>query len=159
MKDVNGLKRLLRVSVFFVTSALLACTSEEKKQYSQTPAPTDECGNCGMFVEPFPQWNVRVATQPQIWFCSPRCMFVKQQESQQPDSIFVNDYYDNQRINGRTAYYVIGSDIIGSMGHDLVPFATAAAAADFLKEHRGRRIVQFAEVKASLLDSLTKDIK
>jgi copper chaperone NosL len=62
----------------------------------------------------------------------------------------VTDYYNLQLIDAKAAFYVIGSDVLGPMGHELVPLATRADAEDFMKEHKGRRILGFAEVGAAL---------
>ena len=42
--------------------------------------------------------------------------------------IVVTDYYAVQRIDARSAWYVIGSDVLGPMGHELVPLASEADA-------------------------------
>jgi nitrous oxide reductase accessory protein NosL len=65
-------------------------------------------------------------------------------------AVRVTDYYNLQLVDAKTAFYVIGSDVLGPMGHELVPLATRADAEDFMKEHKGRRILGFAEVTRDL---------
>ncbi len=38
------------------------------------------------------------------------------------DSVYVMDYYDLAWIDGTRAFYVIGSDVYGPMGRELIPF-------------------------------------
>ena len=41
-------------------------------------------------------------------------------------TIAVTDYYAVEPIAARDAWYVVGSDVLGPMGHELVPLATEA---------------------------------
>ena len=54
----------------------------------------------------------------------------------------------------QTATYVIGSDVLGPMGHELVPHGSAEEAREFLQDHRGRRVLRFDEVTPALLKAL-----
>ena len=66
----------------------------------------------------------------------------------------MTEYYGVTRIDARAAWYVIGSDTLGPMGHELVPLTTQAEADDFLKDHKGKRIVRFDDVTPALLENL-----
>ena len=54
-------------------------------------------------------------------------------------AVQVTDYYALEPIDGRTAFYVVGSDVFGPMGKELIPFAKKAEAEEFLKDHRAAR--------------------
>ena len=69
-------------------------------------------------------------------------------------TIWVTDFYGLQRIDARKALFVTGSDVLGPMGHELVPLANRADAEDFLKDHKGRRILGFADVTRELAAGL-----
>ena len=69
-------------------------------------------------------------------------------------AVFVTDYYDLTMVDGLTAYYVLGSDVYGPMGRELVPFAKESKALDFLKDHKGKSIVRFREVTPAVLRPL-----
>lgn len=69
-------------------------------------------------------------------------------------TIWVTDFYRLQRIDARKALFVTGSDVLGPMGHELVPLANRADAEDFLKDHKGRRILGFADVTRELAAGL-----
>ena len=66
----------------------------------------------------------------------------------------VTGYYEGARIEAATAVYVLGSDALGPMGHELVPHADEAEAKEFLGDHKGRRILHFSDVTPELLDAL-----
>jgi nitrous oxide reductase accessory protein NosL len=71
-----------------------------------------------------------------------------------PAAIGVKDYYSLEMVDGRSAYYVIGSDVLGPMGKELIPFARQADAAEFLRDHRGSRILRFKDLTADILRQL-----
>jgi nitrous oxide reductase accessory protein NosL len=61
-------------------------------------------------------------------------------------AIRVTEYYGLSKIDARSAWYVIGSDVLGPMGHELVPLQTEADAEEFLHDHGGKRILRFNDV-------------
>ncbi|WP_299458516.1 nitrous oxide reductase accessory protein NosL [uncultured Microscilla sp.] len=118
--------------------------------HSKGKASTD-CLHCGMPSAEFPKWKVKVTAKAgDIWYCSPRCMFIstldKAKAPKEIQAIKVVEYYNTKPIDAKTAYYVTGSDILGPMGHDLVPLKDKAAADDFKKEHKGANVLKFDEV-------------
>jgi len=69
-------------------------------------------------------------------------------------AVFMTDYYSLEPIDGRTAFYVIGSDVYGPMGKELIPFERKAEAEEFLKDHRGERIIPFDAITPDLIRRL-----
>jgi nitrous oxide reductase accessory protein NosL len=69
-------------------------------------------------------------------------------------AIYVREYYDMKRIDARMAFFVIGSDVYGPMGHELIPLATEADAKTFMKDHRGKRILRFEAVTPQVIETL-----
>ena len=127
-----------------------------------TPGPKDRCGVCGMYVAKYPQWvaSLRFSDGTVTFFDGPKDMFryVLDLATFKPGSnpgqvtaVFVTDYYSTRPIDGRTAFYVAGSDVIGPMGAELVPTADRSHAETLLKDHAGTRIVSFDEVTAELV--------
>jgi nitrous oxide reductase accessory protein NosL len=49
---------------------------------------------------------------------------------------------------------VVGSDVYGPMGHELVPLADEAEAREFLADHKGRRTLRADGVSLALLEGL-----
>jgi nitrous oxide reductase accessory protein NosL len=61
-------------------------------------------------------------------------------------AMWVTDFYNLQPLDARKAWYVIGSDVLGPMGDEFVPLASKEDAADFRKDHKGKRILTFEQV-------------
>lgn len=131
------------------------------------PGPKDTCPVCGMFVSLYPDWVATVLYRDghahhfdgpkdlfKYWLDLPK--YAPKDSKADVVAIGVTDYYNATRIDARTAWYVVGSDVLGPMGHELVPLATQADAEEFLKDHKGKRIVRFDEVTSALLEQLDR---
>jgi copper chaperone NosL len=70
------------------------------------------------------------------------------------DSIYVTDYYSLTPVDGHAAFYVLGSDVYGPMGKELVPFGKEKDAQEFKKDHKGKAILKFKEITAETLKEL-----
>lgn len=68
--------------------------------------------------------------------------------------IFVNDYYELKMIDGKDAVFVIGSDIYGPMGRELIPFARESDAREFMRDHKGKALLKFKEVTPETLKGM-----
>ncbi|MCK4737552.1 MAG: nitrous oxide reductase accessory protein NosL [Sulfurimonas sp.] len=68
--------------------------------------------------------------------------------------ILVTDFKTLKPIEARGAFYVYGSQITSPAGDDLVPFASYEDAKQFAAKYRGRRILNFKEIKNSLIQLL-----
>ena len=51
---------------------------------------------------------------------------------------------------------VVGSDVLGPMGHELVPFVSENDAREFLEDHDGVRILRFDDIDPDLLRDLDR---
>jgi nitrous oxide reductase accessory protein NosL len=69
-------------------------------------------------------------------------------------SLYVTDYYTLTLLDGFNAYYVLGSDVFGPMGRELVPFEKEADAREFLKDHKGQSIKQFKDITYEMIKGL-----
>jgi nitrous oxide reductase accessory protein NosL len=129
------------------------------------PIPKGNCAVCGMYVANFPDWAAVVTFKDgtQAWFDGPKDLFnywldlkryAAKRNAADITSVQVKDYYGLKHIDGRAAFYVIGSDVMGPMGKELVPFASEAAARDFLKDHRGQRVLTFKEITSATLSGM-----
>jgi copper chaperone NosL len=132
---------------------------------AKEPIPKGHCAVCGMYVANFPDWAASVSFKDgsQTWFDGPKDLFTflldlkhfaPKRTAAELAEIRVKDYYGLKSIDGRKAYFVLGGDVMGPMGRELVPFATEAGARDFLKDHHGQRVLTFAEITPSLLKTL-----
>jgi nitrous oxide reductase accessory protein NosL len=129
------------------------------------PAPRDKCPVCGMFVARYPDWvaGIRFQDGSHAVFDGAKDLFrfLLSVEDYGPAgrrkdvaAILVTDYYSVRQVDAREAWFVVGSDVLGPMGHELVPFARREEAEEFLRDHHGKRLVRFAEVNPSLLRAL-----
>lgn len=117
---------------------------------------------CGMYVAKYPQWiaSLRFADGTVVFFDGPKDMFrylldletfKPGASAEQVAAVLVTDYYSTRPIDGRAASYVVGSDVMGPMGAELVPTADRSHAETLLKDHGGDRVVGFADVTAELV--------
>lgn len=129
--------------------------------------PKDKCPVCGMFVAKFPGFaaQVRLRDGALFHFDGAKDLFKFYLEPQryapgrkQPDitAVLVTDYYSLNAIDGRTAWYVTGSDVLGPMGRELIPFATPGQARDFMKDHKGKALLKFNEVTPAVIGALDR---
>jgi nitrous oxide reductase accessory protein NosL len=58
----------------------------------------------------------------------------------------VSDYYTQDAIDGKKAFYVIGSDVYGPMGNEFIPFISLEDAKTFKEDHLGVEILSFDEI-------------
>jgi len=63
--------------------------------------------------------------------------------------IFVLDYGTKKFIDANTASFVVGTSVEGTMGPEAVPFAKKEDAEKFSAEHKGSKVVPFAQVQLS----------
>ncbi len=131
----------------------------------QGPSARDKCPVCGMFVAKYPDWVavLRFKDGSALHFDGPKDLFTayldlrRYAPGRSPAdvaAIEVKDYYSLRVVDGFKAVFVIGSDVTGPMGRELVPFGDAGDAEAFLKDHHGRRSLRFGEVTASVLRTL-----
>lgn len=153
------MQKLLASLLFSLAASFAAAQSNGEAAVK--PGAKDLCPVCGMLVAKYPNWVATIVYQDghRHFFDGAKDMFkfwhepgkyAAGHERAQMRALIVTEYYGLQPIDAKTAWYVIGSDVPGPMGHELIPLASAEDAADFLKEHKGVRILRFDEVDAGL---------
>lgn len=131
------------------------------------PAPSarEKCPVCGMFVAKFPDWvaSSRLKDGTVSFFDGPKDMFshylellryAKGKKQVDAASMTVKEYYSLKSIEAKNAFFVIGSDVHGPMGSELVPFSSRKDAEEFMADHKGKRIVRFGDITQQILQSL-----
>jgi len=159
------------IALFFVTDILALDLSRKKKSAEREPyitvAKKDRCQVCGMFVSLYQKWITQIQFEDGSHhsFDGMKCMcrlFInpgKYDSSKKKGDIkliLVRDYYTLKFIRHDTAFYVVGSDVIGPMGHELIPFDNEKNANTFLTDHNGLKILRFSQITTELLDKLDK---
>ena len=69
-------------------------------------------------------------------------------------AIYVTEYYDMKIIDAKTAFFVVGSDVYGPMGRELIPFVSRSDAEAFKQDHKGQRILGFEDIKPGIIKKL-----
>lgn len=129
------------------------------------PSPKDRCPVCGMFVAKYPDFLAEILFKDgtYVFFDGTKDLFkyyfnlekyAPSKTITQIDRIYVTEYYSLDMIDGYEAYYVIGSDIYGPMGKELVPLANEEDAKAFLADHMGKSILRFSEITQDLIEGL-----
>jgi len=133
----------------------------------EIPKPTarDKCPVCGMFVAKYPDWlaAVRFRDGSRVYFDGAKDMFKYLHDMKKYDparkqadiqAVAVNDYYGLVWIDARKAWYVLGSDVYGPMGKELIPLEKEADAQEFMKDHKGTKIIRFSEATPEVIKTL-----
>jgi nitrous oxide reductase accessory protein NosL len=112
-----------------------------------------------MFVLPHPTWvaGLRFPDGRIEYFDGPKDLFRRLASPEgraRPGQAFVTDYYTTEAIPAATAWFVAGSDVLGPMGRELIPFSTEEQARGFARDHRGEAVLSFREVTPAILKTL-----
>ncbi len=121
-----------------------------------TPTDAARCPVCGMFVSPYPNWVSVIAFKDgsREFFDGPKDMFnyYFSLDEYRPgatpaavEGLWVTDYYTLQRTPATEVYFITGSDVLGPMGHELVPVAGREAAETFMRDHQGKKMLRLSD--------------
>ena len=157
------MKKLLSTvlfSLFIIIGAAYSIEAEPIK-----PHPGSKCPVCGMFVAKYPDWSSEIIYQDGtvLFFDGAKDLFKfyfephkfkSNKQRQDIKGIYVTEYYDLDFIEAKNAFYVIGSDVYGPMGRELIPFKNEKDAEEFIRDHRGKKIIAFNDVDHDLIKAL-----
>ncbi len=154
------MRQLLFSLLLLSASGLWAETMDLPK-----PGPKDTCPVCGMFVAKYPEWVATVVykdghahhfdgAKDLFKYLLDMPQWAPGHKKEDIANIGVTEYYGLTLIDAHSAWYVIGSDVLGPMGHELIPLETRADAEEFLRDHAGKRILRFDDVGYPLLINL-----
>ena len=156
--------RILLLLICIQMGASASLGLAENKAADEVPSQT-RCSVCGMFVAKYPNWLAQIHYEDSeqtkffdgvkdmmVFYFNPEDYGGASREAIR--GIFVKDYYSLKSLPGKEAFYVVGSDVYGPMGHELIPFETRAAAESFSKDHHGREILTFEDITPALIESL-----
>lgn len=158
------MKRLLIIiSLILSVAAAAVCHAAGPKP--RKPGVADKCPVCGMFVAKYTDFagQLQFKDGSVVFFDGPKDLFKYYQGlsragggKKQADviAVFVTNYYNLASIDGLNAYYVMGSDVFGPMGRELISFQKEADAREFKKDHKGKAVLRFREVTPAVLKEL-----
>lgn len=125
--------------------------SDAKKSLDVIHVTKDEkCPICGMFVYKYPKWAAQIFYKDAHFsFDGVKDMIKYYFEHKEGIAkILVSDYYSQKAVDAKKAYFVIGSDVYGPMGDELIPFISESEAKTFSMDHKGIKILKFEDIKA-----------
>lgn len=125
-----------------------------------------KCPVCGMFVHKYPKWVAQVnidgythyfdgAKDMMKFYFSPGS-YHKDATQAMIARLYVSDYYTLDAMDAKAAWYVVGSNVYGPMGNELVPFKSEKDALAFKADHAGKDVLTFDAITTELVKSLDK---
>ncbi len=156
--------RFMRYTALLIILAL-SLTSPCLAAGPVNPSDRDKCPVCGMFTAKYPNFMAEIVFKDGSYatFDGPKDMFKyymnlsrynASKKQGDVEAVYVTDYYALGWIDGLKALYVAGSDVIGPMGRELIPFGKQEDADEFMADHAGKTRLTFNEVTADVLKSL-----
>ncbi len=134
----------------------------DKNSTSINVTKEDKCPVCGMFVYKYPKWTTQIVyksgsrlsfdgVKDMMKFYFDRNKYGKFEALTKDNisNILVRDYYSQKSIDAKSAFFVIGSNVTGPMGDELIPFKNKRDAKTFMSDHNGKKIILFDEIKLS----------
>lgn len=121
-----------------------------------------KCPVCGMFVAKYPKWAALITESANTYYFDGVKDMMKfyifdidfPYDRTKITNIEVTDFYTLKAIDAKKAFYVLGSDVFGPMGNELIPFLTKDAAQNFLSDHGGKKIILFDAITPKLVMGL-----
>ncbi len=159
-------RRRLLVALPLLPSVLLAIpVARGGAAGAVTPKPMDKCPVCGMFVAKYPDWTAQAIYRDGSYavFDGVKDLFkylfnlrtyAPGRAAADIEHLYVTDYYSLTYIDGKEAFYVLGSDVLGPMGREVIPFAKETEAREFVKDHKGKQLLRFGDVTAAAIKAL-----
>jgi copper chaperone NosL len=153
------LTRRTWMGALIAVSALGACDGAEAQHGGHAhggSGGSSRCANCGMSVEANSPWRAGLTLDGQARiYDSPKCMFSQlRTTATRATEVWVSEYYSHAARPASSMSYVLGSDVLGPMGADVVPIEDRSRAERFLADHHGNRILAFDEVTREIAEGL-----
>jgi nitrous oxide reductase accessory protein NosL len=156
--------------VFCLVSSALAAEPIETGFVGVKPGPNDKCAVCGMLPNKHPKWCAGFTFQDgtRCFHCCPKCMLhnLHHVSKYQPGhkredikDIWVTEYYSTKQINAKDALFVIGTDLQGPMGLDLIPVKGKEAAENLMRDYHGKQVLPLDQVTDELVNTVRRGKK
>ncbi|SFV67079.1 nosL-related protein [hydrothermal vent metagenome] len=118
---------------------------------------SEKCPVCGMFVYKYPRWAsmIEKSDGKKLYFDGVKDLM--KYYFKHPKGIkymLARGYYTQETIALQNAYFVIGSDVYGPMGNELVAFKDKSRAENFLLDHKGKKVLPFDAITPQMVDKL-----
>lgn len=163
-KYVKSFLIVFIISFFFIPNLRASDFTKSatiEPQLVQKGAQKEWCPVCGMSIKEHYKTShaSKILKDQDRQYCSMRCLAVDMQEHKiDADGVKVVDVVSQKLIPAKSAFYVVGSDIRGTMTKvSKLAFADKESAEDFAIEYGGE-IVGFEEALKAAQDSLESDV-
>ncbi len=150
-------KSKLEAVAYFVSNGSMKLTG------AHIPVPAEaKCPVCGMFTAKYPKWVGLIEVEGKKYYFDGVKDMMKYYifdvdfpyDREKITEFKTTDFYTLEGISTRDAFYVIGSDVYGPMGNELISFKTEDAAKNFMEDHNGKAIVKFDEITPKMVMAL-----
>lgn len=170
--------QIFSLIIILFLSLAVGCTTSGSKISGQAMAESSQaalrqpmeipenatCGKCGMYPARYPRWQSQIIFNDDTMtpFDGCKCMFNfifamdKFDQKHSPNDIavaWVKDFNTGKWLNAEDASYVVGSNMMGPMGKELIPFADQAAAMKF-QEEQGGTMMKFEDINPEVMKTL-----
>ncbi len=121
------------------------------------PTPKDKCPVCGMFVHKYRKWVAEIAFKDDSYVVFDGCKdmfkyylnlakYTKGRSRDDIAAIYVTEYYTLKVHKASEVLFIAGSDVMGPMGHELIPVKGEDAAKIFMIGHLGDKAIRLDEI-------------
>lgn len=125
----------------------------------------DKCPVCGMFVAKYPDFLAYMTFKDGSYAAFDgvkdmmKCYldmsrYLPGKKKSDIRTMVVTDYYTMRMIDAFAAYYVTGSDVLGPMGHELIPHESQSKAKEFMEDHLGKTLLKLPQITSAMLKEL-----
>lgn len=178
-KQFQGSTKFLSLAFTLLLALMVGCaTSGSKTAEQESSAGAGEmailqpmeipanvsCGKCGMYPAKYPRWQSQIVFKDGTMtpFDGCKCMFnflfamEKFDKARSRDDVsvmWVKDFNSGEWFNATDAFFVVGSNMMGPMGKELIPFADQASAMKFHQE-QGGTMMQYTEINPEVMKGL-----
>lgn len=124
------------------------------------PASKDKCPVCGMFVAKYQKWVAEILFKDGSYVVFDGCKdmlkyyfnmekYTKKKSRDDIADIYVTEYYTLKVRKAAEVLFVVGSDVLGPMGHEFIPVKGEDAAKIFMVGHGGDKVFRFDEIRTT----------
>ena len=128
-------------------------------------SPGERCAVTGRPISLGSRWTAAVVLRDgrSYYILSPRSLLraylrpknaFRVADEKELTRLIVTDYATGRPLDARQAHFVLGTKLRGPVGPDLVPAASAEAAAQLQREHPGSRVARLQELTAGQVRNL-----
>jgi len=126
---------------------------------------SDKCPVCGMFVEKYPDFIAFMIFKDGSYVAFDgvkdlmKCylsmnQYLPAKKHADIKAMYVTDYYSMHLVDAAKAHYIMGSDVFGPMGRELIPHENQDKAKEFLKDHAGKVLLRMQQITPAMLKEL-----